>query len=71
MLALPKLLVVILVLIAVWYVKRWLATTVRSTPQRRPAPPQRAVEDLVACRVCGAYVSAAGPACGRPDCPRR
>jgi hypothetical protein len=68
MLQLPKLLVIIAVLVAAWYVKRWLATTL---PQRRPAAPpqpQRAIEDLVACRTCGAYVAAA---CARPDCPQR
>jgi hypothetical protein len=62
---LPKLLLVVLVLAAGWYVKRWLL----AMPHRRPtAPQQRAVEDLVACRICGAYTAAA---CGRLDCPQR
>lgn len=32
--------------------------------------PLRAVEDLIKCARCGAYVAARGAsACGRPDCP--
>lgn len=37
----------------------------------RPGPPPRLeAEDLVACRVCGTYVAAGAPDCGRRDCPR-
>lgn len=43
--------------------KRW------SSRSRGPAGPARA-EDMVPCKVCGAYVSARGAtACGRADCP--
>lgn len=34
------------------------------------APPQIKAEDLVACKVCGTYVAADAPACGRRGCPR-
>jgi hypothetical protein len=74
MLGLPKLLVIILVAIAAWYVRRWLAEGARNLATRRPATPPPAppaIEDLVACHVCGTYVAAAAPACGRPGCPRR
>lgn len=70
---LPKLLLIIVVVIAAWYVRRWLADTARHVAQRRPATPPpspAAIEDLVACRVCGAYVSAGAPRCGRPNCPQ-
>ena len=69
---LPKLLVVILVLAAAWYLKRWFAAAMARGQQQRPSPaPQRTIEDLVACPECGAYVAAAGPGCGRRECPRR
>ena len=40
-----------------------------SAPGARPRQAIQA-EDLVACGVCGAYVAAQAPGCGRPDCPR-
>jgi hypothetical protein len=74
MFELPKLVVIILVFGAVWIAYRWLNGPARGLPRRRSAasPPRRAIaaEDLVACGVCGAYVSAQAPGCGRPDCPR-
>jgi hypothetical protein len=80
MLDLPKLVVVILLIVAAWYVRRWLRTPPRrGTGMPRPPPqgrtrppPQRAIEaeDLVACSVCGAYVAASAPPCGKPGCPR-
>ena len=70
---LPKLALIILVAIAAWYVRRWLFDSVRHLAAGRPATPPPAppaVEDLVACRVCAAYVAAGAPACRRRDCPR-
>jgi hypothetical protein len=68
----PKLVVMILVFAAIWIGYRWLNGPARELPSRRTAPPRRAIqaEDLVACGVCGAYVAAQAPGCGRPDCPR-
>jgi hypothetical protein len=68
----PKLVVMILVFAAVWIGYRWLNGPGRQLPRRRSPPPRRAIqaEDLVACGVCGAYVAALAPGCGRPDCPR-
>jgi hypothetical protein len=67
---------------AVWYLFRMLAS-----PSQPPAEPEpraqphasnaaarsRAdAEDMVACKVCGTYVSAtAARSCGRGDCPQR
>ncbi|HKF71946.1 MAG TPA: hypothetical protein VKB68_09355 [Stellaceae bacterium] len=65
---------------AAWYLFKMLAG-----PSRPPAEPQvqrgaghtaarnRAeAEDMVACKVCGTYVSAtAARSCGRADCPWR
>jgi len=67
----PKLVFLILVFGAIWIVYRWLNGTARELP-RRPHQRRRAIpaEDLVACGVCGAYVTARGPACARPDCPQ-
>ena len=40
-------------------------------PNGRQGPPPRIeAEDLVACRVCGAYVAAGAPDCDRQGCPR-
>jgi hypothetical protein len=68
----PKLVVMILVFAAVWIGYRWLNGPARQLPRRRSPPPRRAIraEDLVACGVCGAYVAAGAPGCGRPDCPQ-
>lgn len=72
MFAFPKLVVLILVVAAVWVGYRWLNGFTRELPRRRAASPRRSInaEDLVACGVCGAYVAAAAPGCGRTDCPR-
>ena len=83
MFGLPKLILIVLVLVAIWWGVRWLNAVPHELPRRRqrPARPQRQqrraasraeieAEDLVACGVCGAYVAASAPSCGRPDCPR-
>jgi len=72
MFAFPKLIVVILVVIAALVSYRWLNGLTRELERRRRAAPHPAVtaEDLVACGVCGAYVAATAPGCGRPGCPR-
>ena len=72
MFAFPKLIIVVLVVAAAWVGYRWLNGVTRDLPRRRMASPRAPInaEDLVACGVCGAYVAAGAPACGRPDCPR-
>jgi hypothetical protein len=72
MFAFPKLVVLILVIAAVWIGYRWLNGPARELPRRRSVHPRPALhaEDLALCGVCRAYVAAAAPGCGRPDCPR-
>ncbi len=73
MLSVPKFVVLILVAVAVWYAMRWLNRTPANVARRRPSPsraPQAAIEDLVACRVCGSYVATDARACGKPGCPQ-
>ena len=69
---LPKLLILVLVAIGAWQVRRWLTESARNLMARRPATPPApaSIEDLVACRVCGAYITAGAAGCGRRDCPR-
>jgi hypothetical protein len=74
MFAFSKLVLLILVIAAVWVGYRWLNGPARELPRRRaqaqaPRPAVHA-EDLAPCGVCGAYVAARAPGCGRPDCPR-
>ncbi|MBV9862518.1 MAG: hypothetical protein JO267_10270 [Alphaproteobacteria bacterium] len=78
MIALPKLLLLFLVIAAAWYAFRWVNGQSRNPPHRRPAasgrarpaPPALEAEDLVACGACGAYVAISARRCGRADCPR-
>ena len=73
MIALPKLLLFMLLIFVVWYAMRWLNRQAPPVARRRPAAPtgpQTAVEDLTACRVCGAYVAARARGCGKPGCPQ-
>jgi hypothetical protein len=73
MIGLPKLLLFVLLVFVVWYATRWLNRPAPPIPRRRPAAPtgrQAAVEDLTACRICGAYVAASARACGKPGCPQ-
>jgi hypothetical protein len=68
-----KLLLVVLLVIVAWFAMRWLNRPAPSVPRRRPAAPnapRAAVEDLTACRICGAYVAAGAPGCGKPGCPQ-
>lgn len=75
MIAVPKIVVILVIGFAVWYAMRWLNRASPPKAVRRGAGPaagaprQPAVEDLTACRVCGAYVAAGARACGKPGCP--
>jgi hypothetical protein len=72
MFAFPKLVLLILIIAALWIGYRWLNAPARSLPRRRPPPQRRTIhaEDLSRCGLCGAYVAASAPGCGRPDCPQ-
>ncbi|MBV8493309.1 MAG: hypothetical protein JO162_07495 [Alphaproteobacteria bacterium] len=79
MIAVPKLVLIVLVALAVWYALRWFNRMAPNAVRRGPSPwtrsasreqPPRAVEDLVSCRACGAYVAASARSCGRAGCPR-
>jgi hypothetical protein len=72
MIAVPKLLLFILLGVAAWYAMRWLnrADPPKAVRRRQAAAgPAPAVEDLTACKICGAYVAASARACDRPGCP--
>lgn len=76
---LPKLIVLIGIIAAVWYGFRFVGALDRARKQAeraaKRAPRQRRgdvanVEDTIKCRVCGAYVPARQPTrCNRSDCP--
>ena len=76
MIEVPKLVVILLIGFLVWYAMRWVNGPAapradRRGPSPRPRrPAQAAIEDLVACRTCGAYVSPGAPACGKAGCPQ-
>ena len=79
MITVPKLVLLVLLAFAVWYAVRWLNRSppeiVRRRQWRWPWPssrpqPQAAIEDLVACRICGAYVVEGGRGCVKPGCPQ-
>jgi hypothetical protein len=74
MITLPKLLLILLLIAAVWVAFRWLNPPAPGIPRKRPAasprPAQTTVEDLTACRVCGAYVASSARGCGKPGCPQ-
>ena len=71
MIALPKLVLLILVAFAVWYALRWLnRAPTKIVRRRQESAPRSAIQDLVACRICGAYVVADARGCGKPDCPQ-
>jgi hypothetical protein len=72
MISLPKLLLIAVVILAVWYAVRWLnrppAAARRRAQRLRPAPRLQA-EDLVPCAGCGADVAQTARSCGRAKCP--
>ncbi len=79
--SLPKLILIIIVILAVWYVSRVLnrggvragAAAAKRGGAAAPgqsARGQGAIEDLIPCRTCGAYVSPGAHNCGRPACPQ-
>jgi hypothetical protein len=75
MITVPKLVLIIILILAVWYVSRVMnrgASALERRRRRATAPPRRhgAIEDLVPCRTCGAYVSPGARSCGRPACPQ-
>ena len=76
MIAVPKIVLIVLLMFVVWYAVRWFnrqtaPRAVRRGPgAARSARPQSAVEDLVACRACGAYGAASARGCGKAGCPR-
>ena len=78
MIAVPKIVLLILLIFAVWYAVRWFNRPAPKAVRRGPnwwarstsARPQPAVEDLVSCRICGAYVAASARGCGKAGCPR-
>lgn len=75
-----KILTIAVVIAIAWFGWRWWQRSIGAEkPAAKPQPPQSpppsgpaakpgrpAVEDLVACRVCGAYVPAGEVHCGRP-----
>jgi hypothetical protein len=79
---LSRLLLLALVVIAVLYAIRQFnklrQEVRREVPRPRPAAQrasprqqsQPAVQDLIACRACGAYVAASARGCGKAGCPR-
>ena len=77
MIEVPKLVMILVIAVVVWYAMRWWNRVVapRAAQGRQgftaqaPRREQPKVEDLTACRVCGAYVAAGAPACGKPGCP--
>lgn len=75
MIEVPKLVLILVIGFLVWYVTRRINRgPTRSMPprpwQRRQPPRSSQIEDLVACRKCGAYVALNAPACGRAGCPQ-
>ncbi len=78
--SLPKIILIIIVILAVWYVSRVLNRGGSALDRRRrnaaarapgqSARGQGAIEDLIPCRTCGAYVSPGARNCGRPACPQ-
>ena len=72
-----KLLVLVAVISAIWFGFRLLGQIDR---QRRQAMPKkkwwqmkrtepRQVEDMVKCKVCGAFTARNAKSCGKPGCP--
>ena len=80
-LSFAKIVVLVLVVSLVWFGFRWFQRWEKESAARNAADPARkrdrvgsprelSAEDMVACPVCGAYVSARGAtSCGKPGCP--
>ena len=75
---LPKLLLIVLVIGAVWWfyrrsqIKRRQQDELDRNPRTRAKTnkPVKPIEDLKQCRICNAYVPAVGASrCGRENCP--
>jgi hypothetical protein len=85
--SLSKILLIVAVIAAVWFTLKYVTNKVEGASGDKPeklrrkakaqAQPQaaesdgRAVEDMVRCRVCGAYQTRSAGPCGRADCPAR
>jgi hypothetical protein len=74
MISLPKLLLIAVVIVVVWYVLRVMNRPPAPAGQRQQTRPQgmrRQVqaEELVPCAGCGAYVATTARRCGRASCP--
>jgi hypothetical protein len=77
---LPKLLLLILVVVGLWYGVRWMARVQRvlerqerkaeQQPGRAPAraEPKLAAEDMQRCPVCATFVTGTS-SCGKAGCP--
>ena len=74
MIELPKLLLLVVIAVAVWYVMRWLNRPPPVSETRRGRRPGRQArieaEDLVSCGVCGTYMELNAAGCGKAGCPR-
>jgi hypothetical protein len=74
MIEIPKLVVILLIGFLVWYAMRWVnGSSARAGRRSAPPPPPRrqaAIEDLTACRACGAYVARDARSCGKSGCPQ-
>ena len=60
MITIPKIVLIALLIFVAWYAVRWFNRQPTRVARRRPATatsPQPAIEDLVACRICGARFS--------------
>jgi hypothetical protein len=75
---LPKLLLIVLVIGAVWWfyrrnqIKRRQRDELERNPRTRAKTnqPTKPIEDMKQCRTCNAYVPAVGASrCGRENCP--
>lgn len=76
MFGLPKLLVLVILVLVVWYGARYVTRVeaVRRELRQRGAARRRSggalpAEDMISCPACGTYVAKSARSCGRPDCP--
>jgi hypothetical protein len=75
-----KVIVLVAVIAVIWFGFRWFQRWEKEQAARNAAAPrapdrngdarQLAAEDMVACRVCGAYVApGSATSCGKSGCP--